>query len=376
MSTKWTKNDTRCMAHALKIAQRGSFEVAPNPLVGAVIVDADGHILGSGWHEKFGGPHAEVNAFNSLPPENQERLNDCTWYVTLEPCNHTGQTPPCTELIARYKPRRVVVATVDPNPLVSGTGINRLRSLGIQVDVGCKEDEALWQNRRFIFAMKHQKPWVVLKWASTADGFLDPRLSHERTPKSGGVAITGEPARAVTHRWRAEEMGILIGVQTALVDEPTLNVRESKGRNPLRFVLDPQKRLPDSHSLFQETASQTKAIRIVSAEAVVSENENHCIWDQHDGISGLLHRLHTEYNINSLLIEGGAHTLNSFIAAGQWNELKRWTSPRVSEQGLMAPTKPHNAVLPPFVAHDGMAGEDKWDQWIHAGSIESLKESR
>lgn len=376
MSATWTTNDTRCMERALELAQRGSFEVAPNPLVGAVIVDADGQIVGSGWHESFGGPHAEVNAFNRVNTEDKERLHDCTWYVTLEPCNHTGQTPPCTDLIARNKPRRVVVATVDPNPLVSGKGIMRLRSLGIQVDVGCKEAEALWQNRRFIWAMKHQKPWVVLKWASTADGFLDPRLSHERTTKSGGVAITGEQARATTHRWRAEEMGILIGVQTALVDEPTLNVRESKGRNPQRFVLDPHHRLPDSHSLFQETASQTKAIRIVSTDAAVTENDQHCRWNQQEGISGLLHRLHMDFTINSLLIEGGAHTLNSFIAAGQWNELKRWTSPQVSEQGLLAPTKPHNAVLPPFGEHDGMAGEDRWDHWIHTDSIESLKESR
>ena len=376
MSGTWTKNDRRCMEYALELAQRGSFEVAPNPIVGSVIADADGHILGSGWHESFGGPHAEVNAVNSLNSEDQERLHDCTWYVTLEPCNHTGKTPPCTDLIARFKPRRVVVATVDPNPLVAGTGINRLRSLGIQVEVGCKEAEALWQNRRFIFAMKHQKPWIVLKWASTADGFLDPRLSHERTPKSGGVAITGEQARAITHLWRAEEMGILIGVQTALVDEPTLSVRESKGRNPQRFVIDPNQRLPDSHSLFKETATQTKAIRIVSADATLTENEAHCKWDLREGISGLMHRLHVDYKINSLLIEGGAHTINSFIAAGQWNELKCWTSPHVSEQGLLAPVKPHNAVPPPFGAHTGSAGEDQWEQWIRTGSIESLKESR
>jgi diaminohydroxyphosphoribosylaminopyrimidine deaminase / 5-amino-6-(5-phosphoribosylamino)uracil reductase len=375
MSHQWSEIDNLCMDRALECAQRGELHVAPNPLVGCVIVDEDDVVIGSGWHRAFGESHAEVQAYESLDAKDLPRLDKSTWYVTLEPCNHTGKTPPCSDLIVRCNPKRIVVATVDPNPLVSGTGIDRLRSMGLQVDVGCKEAEALWQNRRFIYAMKHRKPWVVLKWARTADGFLDPRLSEERIPKSGGVSITGDLAQTLTHQWRAEEMGILIGSQTALIDEPLLTARKSAGRDPVRFVIDPQRVIPEDHPLFESGASDSRTIRIGSNDVVESVGSNDCVWDPAEGLSALLHQLHATYGIHSLLVEGGAHTLNAFIAEGQWNEMKRWTNPQVAGQGLFAPTVPENAEPIPFGSNQGIEGDDQWERWMHARSMIALSET-
>ena len=375
MSADWSEIDNKCMAHALKLALTGERHVAPNPMVGCVIVDEAGTIVASGSHQKHGGAHAEVHAYESLKSEDRSRLLEFTWYITLEPCNHTGKTPPCTDLLARCRPKRIVVATVDPNPLVSGSGIQKLRSLGLRVDVGCMQAEAQWQNRRFIFAMKHGKPWVVLKWARTVDGFLDPRLKEERTPKSGGIPITGDLAQVLTHQWRAEEMGILIGAQTALIDEPQLTARKSDGRNPLRFVIDPEHIIPEGHPLFQSTPSESKTIHIVANVAAKTEDTEICIWAPSEGLSALLQRLNKIYGIHSLLIEGGAHTLNAFIAEGEWNEIKRWTNPQEAGQGLFAPTLPAKIESIPFGSTTGKEGDDQWERWIHSHSMKRLSES-
>lgn len=368
----WSELDERCMDRALELAQKGEFYVSPNPLVGCVISNPEGTIVGSGWHKAYGGPHAEVHAFESLELKDPVHLNQCTWYITLEPCNHQGKTPPCTDLIIRCKPKRVVVGTMDPNPIVAGKGIKRLRLAGITVDVGCRSEQSIWLNRRFIFAMKYQRPWVVLKWAQTQDGFLDPRPSKERTPKSGGAPITGKKAQVVTHFWRALEMGILIGAQTALIDKPQLTVRRAKGRNPMRFVLDPDQIVPENHPLFQIKKSENKAIHIISSKVQFNQQDHICIWDPSEGLSVLLNRLYTTYGINSLLIEGGAFTLSRFITEDLWNEIKRWENPMEVRQGLRAPEIPRSAVPVPFGHFQGQEQDDHWKHWIHQNAMEIL----
>ena len=223
--------------------------------------------------------------------------------------------------------------------------------------------------------MKHRKPWVVLKWARTADGFLDPRLSEERIPQSGGVSITGDLAQTLTHQWRAEEMGILIGSQTALIDEPLLTARKSAGRDPVRFVIDPERIIPVDHPLFESGASDSRTIRIGSNDMVESVGSNDFVWNPAEGLGTLLHQLHATYGIHSLLVEGGAHTLNAFIAEGQWNEMKRWTNPQVAGQGLFAPTVPENAEPIPFGSNQGIEGDDQWERWMHARSMIALSET-
>ena len=372
MSEVWSDLDNLCMDQALQIAQRGEFHAAPNPMVGCVIADDSGNTLGLGWHESYGESHAEVNAYESLTIKDLDLLGKSTWYITLEPCNHMGKTPACTDLLVRCNPKRIVVATVDPNPLVSGAGIKRLRSCGIPVDVGCRSSQAQWLNRRFIFSMKHQKPWVVLKWAQTQDGFLDPRLSNKRIPRSGSSPITEAQAQIVTHKWRALEMGILIGSQTALIDEPRLTARKSPGRNPVRFVIDPKQTIPRDHPLFQTESYDSKTVRIICNQNESSDDDSICHWNPSDGLSVLLHQLYKTYKIHSLLIEGGAHTLNTFIAEGQWNEIKRWTNPRISSEGLFAPNVPTNAQPIPFGPGEGKEGSDQWERWTKLNSMELL----
>lgn len=369
----WSEADVRGMQYAIELAERGAEWTAPNPRVGCVIVNPSGRIIGSGWHKGFGLPHAEIEAFESIDNEDLELLSESTWYVTLEPCSHHGKTPPCATFLANIRPDRLVISTLDPNPNVAGSGAQLLRDAGIQVEIGCLEQASRWQNRRFFHTMLFGMPWVVLKWAESQDGFIDGREDAKRVDGSGGFPITGKTASLLSHRWRALESGILIGARTASIDSPQLNVRTVSGRAPLRFVLDPNGTLEPSHLLFQKTTDAVPAIHILRCEN--PQQPSYLIWNPESGLRELLKSLWSVYGLTSLLVEGGAHTLNQFLLENQWNELRRWQSNHSLGQGLKAPSWPKSAVEPPFGPSEGYIDKDKWCTRVNLASWQTLKTS-
>lgn len=354
----WSATDLACMKRAIELAKRGEGFVAPNPMVGCIICAPDGRIIGAGWHEKYGEAHAEVNAHRSVAEADRQLLPLSTWYVTLEPCNHVGKTPACASLIESVHPARVVVSALDSNPTVQGGGINRLRQAGIQVHTGCLETETRWQNRRFFCNTDLQRTYVILKWAQSRDGFMDPRVRQERKAGSGGRPITSPSATPLTHRWRAQEMGIAVGVETAIVDEPTLNVRHGAGKSPQVIVIDPNNRLPHTHPMLERQGE--KAIIHIIGEHESSFAERTCHWNPKDGLKVLLEKLWEEHRISSVLVEGGARTLTHFISEDSWDEMKVWTSNHDLNTGLEAPKWPAHANI----VEEGYTAENtESDHW-------------
>ena len=226
------------MLRCLELARKGIGKTHSNPLVGSVIVHS-GRIIGEGYHHEFGGPHAEVNAINSVKDE--ALLKDATMYVNLEPCSHYGKTPPCSLLIREKGIPRVVIGSIDPNPQVAGRGINMLREAGIEVIIGVLDEASDWMNRRFFKYIATGKPWVILKWAESRDGFLD-RVRQEGEEVRPNW-ITNQTARILVHKWRSEEEGIMAGVNTVLSDNPRLDVRDWTGSNPVRILIDRNDRI-------------------------------------------------------------------------------------------------------------------------------------
>jgi len=359
---KWTPDDLRHMRRAIVLAENGARTVAPNPLVGCVITSEAGEVIGEGWHEKPGNDHAEVKALQSVSDSNRSMLPMSTWYVTLEPCNHMGRTPPCAALIESVRPRRLVIACSDTNPNVQGGGAGRLRQAGISVETGCLQNEVQWQNRRFFWNALHQRPWVVLKWAQCQNGYLDPRSSEERTPGAGSFALTGPEARAITHDWRSKEQAIAIGSNTALVDNPRLDVRVIDAPSPRIILLDPSGELPASHPLFKNAQN---LIHVVGS-GHAAHGDFGCTWDIHQGIDNLLTKLYGEFGVMSVLIEGGAAVLSAFLDADRWNEIKTWTSAKQYHSGLKAPELPQTLLAPVYESNtEGMSGSDQWNWFIH-----------
>jgi diaminohydroxyphosphoribosylaminopyrimidine deaminase / 5-amino-6-(5-phosphoribosylamino)uracil reductase len=325
--------DEQYMHRCLELALLGAGQVSPNPMVGAVIVHGD-RIIGEGYHQQYGGPHAEVNAVRSVALEDQPLLTQSTMYVSLEPCAHFGKTPPCADLIISLKIPRVVVGCRDPFPAVNGKGIEKLQSNGVDVVCGVLEKECLLLNRRFFTFHQKHRPWVILKWAETTDGLIG--IEGER------LMITGEAANRLVHRWRTEEDAIMIGTGTALNDDPSLTARYWPGKNPLRVVLDLKGRLPKSLNLFSD-GNPTLVLRHGQdgAEGIVRYRH---VDPAMDLVSQVLKILHSEGAL-SVIIEGGAQVLNSFLAAGAWDEIRRFISPKVAgRKGQMAPGLPSFVV--------------------------------
>lgn len=237
--------DTKWMKKALKLAQKGVGYVSPNPLVGCVIVSAEGRQIGKGYHEKFGQAHAEINALKSIKKADERLLKGATVYVTLEPCSHTGKTPACAKKLAQLPLKRVVVALRDPNPVVNGRGMEMLRKAGIQVDSGLMEREARQQNEHFLHYIKTGKPFVTLKLAQTLDGYI-------AAPDGSSQWVTGPEARKVVHQWRSEYDAVMVGRNTVLNDNPRLTVRHVDGRQPRRIVVDGPLELPPEMHLFSD----------------------------------------------------------------------------------------------------------------------------
>jgi diaminohydroxyphosphoribosylaminopyrimidine deaminase/5-amino-6-(5-phosphoribosylamino)uracil reductase len=337
-------NPSLFMQRALDLAERGKGTVRPNPLVGCVLVH-DGNIIGEGYHEQYGGPHAEVNAIASVT--DPKLLAAATAYVSLEPCSHWGKTPPCANLLVEKGIKSVVVATLDPNPLVAGKGVKLLEEAGISVQVGLLEQEARWQNRRFFCQQEKHRPYLILKWAQTQDGFI----ARENFDSKW---ISGTQSRQLVHQWRAEEQAILVGKNTALHDNPRLNVRDWTGSDPIRVVLDSKLELPADLHLFDQQ------IPTLCYTTRKSEKLTNLEWVKLPQISleALLADLHAR-QIQSVLIEGGSQTIHQFLAAGLWDEARVFTAPIEFERGIAAPQ------LTQTPAESHAIGEDQLDLYYH-----------
>lgn len=329
--------DIQWMRRALQLAGNGRGNVSPNPMVGCVIVH-EGNIIGEGWHRQYGGPHAEVWAVNDAESKgNAHLLSESTAYVTLEPCSHTGKTPPCADLIVNKKLRKVIICNNDPNPLVSGRGIARMRDAGIVVEIGLLASEGLALNRRFFTAMEQKRPYVILKWAETADGFLGPETG-------GALRISGALSNMRVHQWRTEEDAILVGYKTALMDNPRLNVRNWQGRDPVRVVLDRHLQLPSTLNLFSQTQSTIvvnylKESNLPQNPERYSETTDIAFMKVDPGadeigqmLNGLLAR-----KIQSVFVEGGAAVIHAFLQTGLWDEIRRCQGSFAIGSGVKAP---------------------------------------
>lgn len=332
------------MRRALELAELGRGYVSPNPMVGCVIVH-EGIIIGEGWHKEYGGPHAEVNAILSV--ENQDLLRESTVYVSLEPCAHWGKTPPCANLLAEKKVKRVIIAAADSNPLVGGKGIQILKNAGIEVITGILEKEARLQNRRFFTQIEKQRPYVILKWAQTQDGFV----ARENFDSKW---ISNAQSRQIVHKWRAEEDAILVGKNTAYYDNPRLDVRDWVGKNPIRIVLDSKLELPEKLNVFDQSIP-TLVFNTIKTEG--KENPN---WICVPTITpaAILQELHAR-KIQSLIVEGGSQVLHQFIQSGLWDEARVFTSLNKFERGIPAP------VLNQNLSETHSIGTDRLDLYYH-----------
>lgn len=300
----------------LQIAENGLGSTRPNPMVGSVIVYND-KIIGEGFTSQYGGNHAEVNAINSVL--DQSLLKQATIYVTLEPCSHYGKTPPCSNLIISHKIPNVVIGCIDDNEKVAGQGVKKLRAAGCQVTVGILENECKTHHKRFFTFYNKKRPYIILKWAETKDGFIAPKTKNKQKP----VWITNKHSRQLVHKWRANEQSILVGTNTVLEDNPTLTTRDWTGNNPIRIVIDKNQKLSKNLDIFNNEA---KTIIINKNTIDFSKNIAKQICD-----------ILFQKNITSIIIEGGKKTLQTFIDENLWDEARVFIGQTEFKNGTKAP---------------------------------------
>ena len=305
------------MRRALELAGSALGCTAPNPMVGAVVVH-DGLIIGEGYHLRAGTAHAEVHALEAV--RERSLLPHSTIYVSLEPCSHHGRTPPCTDLIIRSGIRRVVVGTTDTNPKVAGRGVARLREAGIEVETGVAEEECRRINRRFFTWHEKQRPYVVLKWARSADGYIDLARKAGETPEPNW--ITGTAERILVHRWRAAEDAILAGGGTVRADNPSLDVRLWKGKNPLRVIVSRSGAMDPASKVFDGTVDTV--LFTCNDKVILPGIQIVKLADNQYFIEDVLNALHG-MEVQSLFVEGGAFIISHFIETGMWDEARRFT---------------------------------------------------
>jgi len=308
------------MKICIDLARKGFPKAMPNPLVGCVIVHND-KIIGQGYHQQYGENHAEVNAIHSV--DDKSLLAHSTLFVTLEPCSHFGKTPPCANLIVESKIPRVVIGSLDTFSEVNGQGIERLKSAGIQVRTSVLEDDCRAINKRFFTFHEKKRPYIILKWAKSSDGYIAPLNQTQ------AFWMTSKASKTLVHQWRSEESAILVGKTTVIKDNPLLTCREVKGKNPIRLVIDRTLTLDHNYSIFNRNAST-----LVLNESL--DNETHIKLDFHAFIPSLMEALHKR-GIQSLIVEGGAQTLNTFINANCWDEARIFTSQKKLGNGLQSP---------------------------------------
>ena len=335
--------DKTYMQRALELADKGRLFVSPNPMVGCVIVHQNA-IIGEGYHTAYGQPHAEVNAIASV--KNKELLKESTLYVTLEPCSHFGKTPPCADLIIEHKIPHVVVATLDPNPKVQGQGIEKLKKAGCKVETGMLEQEAIELNKRFFCFHQQKRPYIILKWAQTLDGFMD---SNQRGCKDReNYWITNNHLRYKVHQWRAEEDAVFAGANTIVHDNPQLNIRYYAGKNPIRITYL-SKMIDEKFHIFDQTQP---TIIFNHSKEEQKDNLYFCKLENRDNHwQEILSKLY-EMKIQSLFVEGGEHTLQELINLNLWDETRVLVGNTCFGSGLKAPTLPQ-----PFDKIDNIDGD-------------------
>lgn len=313
----------------IELAQNGLGTTYPNPMVGSVIV-YENQIIGEGWHKKAGQPHAEVNAVNSV--KDKSLLKKATIYVSLEPCSHFGKTPPCCDLIIANEISNVVVGTVDPNEKVAGKGILKLIEAGANVTVGVLDEECNELNKRFFTFHQKKRPYIILKWAESQDGFLAPEkvLNQDRKP----IWITNQYSRQLVHKWRTEEQAILVGTQTVVDDNPKLNARDWEGNNPTRIVIDQNNRIDENSFIFDDTV---KTIVFSKISKPSKENTQFEVIDFEKNIISQILDVLYQNQIQSVIIEGGRQTLQSFIDENLWDEARIFIGKTSFEKGTKAP---------------------------------------
>jgi diaminohydroxyphosphoribosylaminopyrimidine deaminase / 5-amino-6-(5-phosphoribosylamino)uracil reductase len=313
------------MQRCLQLAQLGCGNVAPNPMVGAVLVYEE-RIIGEGYHAEYGEAHAEVNCINSVTEKEKELIEKSTLYVSLEPCVHFGKTPPCTNLILQHKIPKVVIGCSDSFAEVNGKGIQQLKSNGVEVVCGVLENECRALNKRFFTFHTKQRPYVILKWAQSKNG----KIAAENNNR---VFISNDFTNRLVHKWRTQEAAIFVGTNTALQDNPLLTARLWQGKNPIRILLDESLKVPTTNNLFN-TDAQTI---VFNAEKGTIENNIHYYQLTSFTLPEILNALHSS-NIQSVLVEGGAKLLQSFIDANLWDEIRVIENTELYiENGLHAP---------------------------------------
>jgi diaminohydroxyphosphoribosylaminopyrimidine deaminase/5-amino-6-(5-phosphoribosylamino)uracil reductase len=319
------------MLRCLELAALGLGKVSPNPMVGAVIVCGD-RIIGEGYHQKYGGAHAEVNAINQVLSKFDnaaELLKQSAMYVSLEPCAHYGKTPPCADLIIKHEVPRAIIGCRDPFDAVNGKGIEKLMGAGIEVITGMLEEECRWLNRRFFTRVQKHRPYVILKWAQTADDFFAPDDGSQHW-------ITGSESRRLVHQWRGDEDVVLVGKNTARIDNPQLNVRYGQGKSPIRVVIDRYLELNRDLNVFDQSV-ETLVFNEIRTE--VEGKVKFIALEDFDRYvpQYILYQLYLR-DIQSVIIEGGVYTLNTFIEAGLWDEARIFTGGAQLTSGIKAPT--------------------------------------
>lgn len=320
------------MQRCIQLAKNGLGTTAPNPMVGCVIVH-NNKIIGEGFTSPYGGPHAEVNAIEAVP--DKSLLREATLYVTLEPCSHFGKTPPCADLIIKYTIPKVVVGVLDPHDKVSGKGIERLRDAGCEVLVGVLEEKCREHHKRFLTYHEKARPYVILKWAQTLDGYIAPDKSV-RNAAPEPFWITNTYSRQRVHQWRSEEQAILVGTQTVLEDNPKLDVRHWKGQSPLRVILDRSLKIGKDFQVL-DGSIPTLLLTSISDSSRYVEGITYEVLDfSVDLVEKICDVLH-KHQVLSLLIEGGAQTLQAFIDSGLWDEARVFTGNRTFKNGIAAP---------------------------------------
>lgn len=312
------------MHRAMQLAELGAGKVSPNPMVGCVVVHDD-KIIGEGWHKRYGEAHAEVNAIESV--EDKDLLQYASVYVNLEPCSHTGRTPPCADLLIKHKVKQVHIANPDPNPLVSGAGIKRLEEAGIPVSIGLLAKEGEELNKRFFTFHRLARPYIILKWAQTGDGFIAKEDNESKW-------ISNDSSQQLVHKWRTIEDSILVGRATATHDNPRLNNRHWIGRNPIRLVIDPDLTLDRSLFLFDQS-QRTYCFNAVK-ELQDGANLIFAKVGKSTMLEDILSRLYLD-GIQSVLIEGGAKTIQSFVDKSLWDEARVFSSSKKFFKGISAP---------------------------------------
>lgn len=332
------------MNRCLELARLGAGSVAPNPMVGCVIVH-EGKIIGEGYHQKYGKAHAEVNAINSV--KNIDLLKKSTLYVTLEPCAHFGLTPPCSDLIVKNKIPKVMIGTIDPFAKVAGKGIDKLKKAGIEVTVGILKIECSELNKRFFTFHKKKRPYIILKWAQTLDGFID----IDRTEEKYGEPtwITGKKALLRVHKLRSVEDAIIVGTNTAEKDNPSLTVRHCKGRSPVRVVLDNNLRLPQTLNLFDKT------VKTLVLNSIQNKEENNISFIKIDFNKNIIPQILEELyklKLQSLIVEGGKQLLESFIETNLWDEAHIFIGNKYFHKGIYAPEISSERYSTEFIESD------------------------